>query len=65
LVWIYLELIFEQTVQYTAKNKVVQSETRELASLEKGKISANSAEQWSNELIYIPPIPPTNLRYYY
>lgn len=35
---------------------------RELASLEKGKIEPNSDFQWRNELLYIPPIPPTNLR---
>ncbi|XP_054160628.1 arrestin domain-containing protein 4-like [Oppia nitens] len=54
--------VLTETVQYTAKNKIVFNETRELAAIEKGKIAANSAEQWRNELLYIPPIPPTNLR---
>ena len=30
--------------------------------MEKGKIEANSDFQCRNELLYIPPIPPTNLR---
>ncbi|XP_049269344.1 arrestin domain-containing protein 17 isoform X2 [Rhipicephalus sanguineus] len=50
------------TIQYTAKNKVVQAETRELAFLEKGRIEAGTTDQWRNEMLYIPPIPPTNLR---
>lgn len=51
-----------QTIQYNAKNKMVMSETRELASLERGKVSSKSDDEWRNELLYIPPLPPTNLR---
>ncbi|XP_013787968.1 arrestin domain-containing protein 17-like [Limulus polyphemus] len=54
--------VLTETIQYTAKNKLVQAETRELASLQKGEISADSTDQWKNELLYIPPLPPTNLR---
>ncbi|KAJ6219998.1 hypothetical protein RDWZM_005810 [Blomia tropicalis] len=54
--------LLTETVQYTSKNRIIQSEMRELASLEKGKIEPNSDFQWRNELLYIPPIPPTNLR---
>lgn len=49
-------------MQYTSKNRIVQSEMRELASCEKGRMEPNSDDQWKNELLYIPPIPPTNLR---
>ncbi|KAH9370123.1 hypothetical protein HPB48_015122 [Haemaphysalis longicornis] len=54
--------VLTETIQYTAKNKVVQAETRELAFLEKGRIEAGVTDQWRNEMLYIPPIPPTNLR---
>ncbi|KAF7493478.1 Arrestin domain-containing protein 4 [Sarcoptes scabiei] len=54
--------ILTETVQYTSKNRIVQSEVRELASLEHSKIDPNSTDHWKNELLYIPPIPPTNLR---
>lgn len=59
----YIGVAFRaQTIQYTAKNKVVQSETRELASLERGKVGPRDVDQWRSELLYIPPLPPTNLR---
>jgi hypothetical protein len=54
--------VLAETIQYTAKNKIVHSETRELASLERGKVAPRSADEWRGELLYIPPLPPTNLR---
>ncbi|UYV77049.1 hypothetical protein LAZ67_14003009 [Cordylochernes scorpioides] len=51
-----------ETIQYTAKNKLVHSEMRELASLCKGEIPAGQSDRWDNELLYIPALPPTNLR---
>ncbi|XP_054714190.1 arrestin domain-containing protein 3-like [Uloborus diversus] len=54
--------LLTETIQYTAKKKIVQSETRELASLQKGRIDAGTTDHWKNELLYIPPLPPTNLR---
>ena len=45
-----------------AKNRVVQTETRELASLNRGKIKAGETDDWRNEQLYVPPLPPTNLR---
>ncbi len=51
-----------QTIQYMAKNRVVQTETRELASLNRGKIKAGETDDWRNEQLYVPPLPPTNLR---
>lgn len=54
--------ILTETVEYRAKNKIIQSETRELASIEKGKILANSNDTWKKELLHIPALPPTNLR---
>lgn len=41
---------------------MIQSETRELASLKRDKIRPNEMDQWHNEQLYVPPLPPTNLR---
>ena len=41
---------------------MVQTETRELASLNRGKIKAGETDDWRNEQLYVPPLPPTNLR---
>jgi hypothetical protein len=51
-----------QTIQYLARNKVLQTETRELASLSRGKIRPGDGDEWKNEQLYVPPLPPTNLR---
>jgi hypothetical protein len=51
-----------QTIQYKAHNKVLQTETRELASLSRGKIRPGDSDEWKNEQLYVPPLPPTNLR---
>jgi hypothetical protein len=45
-----------------ARNKVLQTETRELASLSRGKIRPGDSDEWKNEQLYVPPLPPTNLR---
>lgn len=54
--------ILTETVEYRAKNKIIQSETRELAAVEKGKIGAQSNDTWKKESLHIPALPPTNLR---
>ncbi|RWS13291.1 Arrestin domain-containing protein 3-like protein [Dinothrombium tinctorium] len=54
--------VLTETIQYTVKSKLIKSEIKELASIERGKIPAKAADQWRGELLYIPPIPPTNLR---
>lgn len=54
--------ILTETVEYRAKNKIIQSETRELASVERGKIGSKSTEVWKKEMLHIPALPPTNLR---
>lgn len=51
-----------ETITYMSKGKVVQSEKRELASLSRGKIRPGDKDEWINEHLYIPPLPPTNLR---
>ncbi|XP_044743212.1 arrestin domain-containing protein 4 [Chrysoperla carnea] len=51
-----------ETIQYLSRGKVVQTEKRELASLTHGKIRPNGTDHWNNEQLYVPPLPPTNLR---
>ncbi|XP_076305045.1 arrestin domain-containing protein 4-like isoform X1 [Tachypleus tridentatus] len=54
--------VLTETIQYTSKSKMMETETRELASLQKGRVEAGSTDQWRNEMMHIPPLPPTNLR---
>lgn len=51
-----------ETIQYMVKNKIEFSETRELANVRKGKILSGETDEWRQEELYIPPLPPTNLR---
>ena len=44
------------------KNKVAHSETRELSSVKRGKIQSGEVDEWRNEQLFVPPLPPTNLR---
>lgn len=54
--------ILTETIQYIARGKLIQSEKRELASLVHSKIRPGESDIWSNEQLYVPPLPPTNLR---
>ncbi|XP_076261149.1 arrestin family protein Vdup1 isoform X2 [Rhynchophorus ferrugineus] len=51
-----------ETITYMARGKIVQVEKRELTVLTKGKIRPGGKDEWINEKLYIPPLPPTNLR---
>ncbi|KOB78664.1 Arrestin domain-containing protein 2 [Operophtera brumata] len=51
-----------ETIQYSAHGKGTAKEVRELASLAHGKTRAGDTDEWSRELLYVPPLPPTNLR---
>lgn len=51
-----------ETIQYLCRGKVLASETRELASVSRGKIRPGEGKEWLNEQMYVPPVPPTNLR---
>lgn len=54
--------VLAETIEYRAKNKIIQTETRELASIERGKIGPRSTDVWKKESLHIPALPPTNLR---
>ncbi|CAB3240154.1 unnamed protein product [Arctia plantaginis] len=51
-----------ETIQYCAHGKVAAKEVRELAVLTHGKTRAGASDVWQHELLYVPPLPPTNLR---
>ncbi|XP_050680691.1 arrestin domain-containing protein 4 [Leptidea sinapis] len=51
-----------ETIQYIAHGKVAAREVRELSRVEHGKVRAGGAERWRGDLLYVPPLPPTNLR---
>lgn len=54
--------VLAETVEYRAKDKIVQAETRELACVERGKIAPRATDVWKREMLRIPALPPTNLR---
>ena len=51
-----------QTIQYISRSKVLQTETRELSTVSRGRIKAQETDDWKYEQLSIPPLPPTNLR---
>jgi len=40
----------------------METETRELSSISRGKIRQGEIDDWKNERLFVPPLPPTNLR---
>ncbi|KAM7358707.1 arrestin domain-containing protein 17-like isoform 1-T6 [Cochliomyia hominivorax] len=50
-----------ETIEYLARGKVVQTEKRALAVLVRGKIRPGGKDEWQNDSLYVPPLPPTNL----
>ena len=40
----------------------METESRELAAVSRGKIKAGSTDDWKSEQLFVPPLPPTNLR---
>ena len=40
----------------------METESRELAAISRGKIRAGSTDDWKSEQLFVPPLPPTNLR---
>lgn len=41
---------------------MAQVEQRELAVIARGKVRPGDTDVWTNESLYVPPLPPTNLR---
>lgn len=51
-----------ETVKYVSRKKLVHTESRELGAINKGRILPGEQIEWKNEQLYVPPLPPTNLR---
>ena len=51
-----------QTIHYLSKNKVVNTEVRELCRVSRGKVRPADTDHWKNEQLVVPPLPPSNLR---
>ena len=54
--------LLTETIQYITRSKVIETETRELSSISRGKIKYGETDDWKNEKLFVPPLPPTNLR---
>lgn len=54
--------VLTETVEYTAKSKIVQAETRELVARDGPKVGPGSMDVWKKQTLLIPALPPTNLR---
>ncbi|CAG9581000.1 unnamed protein product [Danaus chrysippus] len=50
-----------ETIQYVAHGKVAAREVRELARVVHGRVRGGQAQRW-RDVLYVPPLPPTNLR---
>lgn len=50
-----------KTIQYVAHGKVAAREVRELARVAHGRVRGGQAQRW-RDVLYVPPLPPTNLR---
>ena len=59
---LFSTFVLFQTIQYITKNKVMETESRELAAVSRGKIKVGSTDDWKSEQLFVPPLPPTNLR---
>ncbi|KAF0298973.1 Arrestin domain-containing protein 17 [Amphibalanus amphitrite] len=51
-----------ETIHYLSKNKVVNTEVRELCRVSRGKVRPADSDDWKNEQLVVPPLPPSNLR---
>lgn len=56
------DLGHRQTIHYLSRSKIVNTERRELARVTRGKIRSGEVDDWKNEQLFVPPLPPTNLR---
>lgn len=51
-----------ETIQYLSRGKIIQTEKRELAQIKFAKIRPGSRDEFVNRKLYVPPLPPTNIR---
>lgn len=50
-----------ETIQYYARNKVIKVEKRELQVRTRPRIRPHTVDEWHEEPLFVPPLPPTNL----
>ena len=58
----HTKIVLLETVLYMSRGKVIQTEKRELAQIKFPKIKGGQRDEFVNEKLYVPPLPPTNLR---
>lgn len=58
----HTKIVLLETIQYLSRGKVIQTEKRELAQIKFPKIRPNSRDEFVNKKLYVPPLPPTNIR---
>lgn len=58
----HTKIVLLETINYLSRGKIIGMEKREIASLKGPKIRAGSRDEFANKKLYIPPLPPTNIR---
>lgn len=58
----HCKIVLLETIQYLSRGKLIQTEKRELAQIKFPKIRPNSRDEFVNKKLYVPPLPPTNIR---
>lgn len=58
----HCKIVLLETIQYLSRGKIIQTEKRELAQIKFPKIRPNSRDEFVNKKLYVPPLPPTNIR---
>jgi Arrestin (or S-antigen), C-terminal domain len=58
----HTKIVLLETIHYLSRGKIVQVEKREIASIKGAKIRSGSKDDFVNKKLYIPPLPPTNIR---
>lgn len=58
----HTKIVLLETIQYLSRGKVIQTEKRELAQIKFAKIRPGSRDEFVNKKLYVPPLPPTNIR---
>jgi len=51
-----------ETIQYMSRSAVVETELRELSGAARGRIPPGGSDEWGDETLEVPALPPTNLR---
>lgn len=58
----FTKIALLETAEYMSRGKLIQVEKRELAQIKFPKIRPGGREEYVNEKLYVPPLPPTNVR---